>query len=366
MHSLLHNSDLDTIREKVDAGERLTFDDGMRLFASNDLPFLAALATQVRERLNGKRVFYSNNLHLNHTNVCTAHCVFCAFARRPHEEGGYTFSHEQMLDKISEVARQFPLNEVHIVGGLNPELGLDYYVALFQKIRASHPSLFIKALTAVEIDDLAVRAGVSWEDLLRILKDAGLNGLPGGGAEILAEKTRRKICAEKTTAKGWLQIHRFAHRMGLFSNCTMLYGHIESVEDRVEHILRLRELQDETGGFQSFIPLAFNAENTPIEKIGEAGGYTDLKVYAISRLLFDNVSHIKVHWTTLDLKLAQVSLSFGVDDVGGTNLNEKIMHDAGNETPVDMSERALRKMIEEVGYEPVLVDSSYQVSEVLA
>ena len=196
--------------------------------------------------------------------------------------------------------------------------------------------------------------------MLRELKSAGLNGLPGGGAEIFAEKTRRKICSEKATSEDWLTIHRIAHQMGLYSNCTMLYGHIESIEDRVDHVLRLRALQDETHGFQSFIPLAFNAENTPLELHGEPGGFTDLKVYAISRLLFDNVQHIKVHWTSVDLKMAQVALFFGVDDVGGTNLNEKIMHDAGNETPRDLSEKSLRTLIEQVGYTPVLVDSSYQ------
>jgi aminodeoxyfutalosine synthase len=362
MHAPLSSSRLQDIQEKVEHGMRLDFADGMRLFASNDLPFLGALACSVRERMNGRNVFYSINLHLNHTNVCTAHCVFCAFARRPHEEGGYTFSHEQLLEKISEIAVRYPLNEVHIVGGLNPKLGMDYYIQMFELIRKAYPHLFIKALTAVEIDDLAQRSGLSWEEVLGTLKQAGLNGLPGGGAEILAEKTRRKICAEKSSGDNWLAIHELAHRMGLYSNCTMLYGHVETVEDRVEHVLKLRELQDKTHGFQSFIPLAFNAENTPIEKIGESGGVTDLKVYAISRLLFDNVPHIKVHWTTLDLKMAQVSLSFGVDDVGGTNLNEKIMHDAGNETPVDLSERSLRSLIEQAGYEPVLVDSSYQLA----
>jgi aminodeoxyfutalosine synthase len=359
MKRLLHNSSLQDIQDKVESGARLNFGDGIRLFASNDLPFLGTLANRIREKINGRKAFYSVNLHLNHTNVCTAHCVFCAFARRPGEAGGYTYSHSEILEKIDEIAGQFAINELHMVGGLHPDLGLDYYVDLFQLIRTKHPNLFIKALTAVEIDDLAVRMGLSWEEVLIALKKAGLCGLPGGGAEILAEPTRRKICAEKTTAENWLEIHKIAHRMGLYSNCTMLYGHIESVEDRVDHILQLRGLQDETKGFQSFIPLAFNAENTPLEQKGEPGGYTDLKVYAISRLLFDNVSHIKVHWTSVDLKMAQVALSFGVDDLGGTNLNEKIMHDAGNETPIDLSEKSLRNLVEQAGFEPVLVDSSY-------
>jgi aminodeoxyfutalosine synthase len=363
MNRLLQNPDLKDIQEKIEQGERLQFEDGMRLFASNDLPFLGALANQVRTQRNQKKVFYSVNFHLNHTNVCTAHCVFCAFARRPDESGGYTFSRDQILDKVREATKHFPINELHMVGGLNPDLGMDYYVKLFRSIRETFPNMFIKALTAVEIDDLAQRSGLSWQAVLEALKEAGLNSLPGGGAEILPERTRKKICAEKSSAESWLAIHKVAHKMGIYSNCTMLYGHIESVEDRVDHILMLRKLQDETHGFQSFIPLAFNAENTPLEKRGEPGGVTDLKVYAISRLLFDNVPHIKVHWTTLDLKLAQVSLAFGVDDVGGTNLNEKIMHDAGNETPTDLAEASLRSLIEAVGYEPILVDSSYKEKE---
>ena len=361
MNRLFQNPKLQDIQERVERGERLGFEDGIRLFRSNDLPFLGALAHRVRERVNGKKVYYSVNLHLNHTNVCTAHCVFCAFARRPGENGGYTFSHDQIRAKVEEAIERFHINEVHIVGGLNPELGMDYYLELIRIIRQMSPAIFIKALTAVEIDDLAQRSNLSWVEVLRQLKEAGLSGLPGGGAEIFGERTRRKICADKTTAQNWIEIHRIAHGLGLPSNCTMLYGHIESIEERVDHMLRLRSLQDETHGFQSFIPLAFNAENTPIQKIGERGGYTDLKVYAVSRLLFDNVPHIKVHWTTLDLKIAQVSLFFGVDDVGGTNLNEKIMHDAGNETPVDLSEPALRALIEQAGFEPVLVDSSYEV-----
>ena len=351
------------IYEKVEAGVRLTFEDGVRLFQSNDLPVLGALANRVRERINEKRVYYSVNLHLNHTNVCTAHCVFCAFARRPGENGGYTFSHGEIRAKVEDAVHRFHINEIHIVGGLNPELELDYYLEMFRLIREISPAIFIKALTAVEIDDLAERSELSWSEVLLQLREAGLSGLPGGGAEIFNEATRRKICADKTTSKNWIEIHKTAHKMGMPSNCTMLYGHIESVEDRVDHILRLRALQDETHGFNSFIPLAFNAENTPIRKLGEAGGYTDLKVYAIARLLFDNVPHIKVHWTTLDLKMAQVALSFGVDDVGGTNLNEKIMHDAGNETPTDLSEQSLRRLIEAAGYEPTLVDSSYEVQK---
>ncbi len=358
--SLFRDSELSDVIQKIDRNERLNVDDGVRLFQSNNLPLIGRLAHEVRARLHGKKVFYSINLHMNHTNVCTAHCLFCAFARRPDEEGGYTFAVDQIKEAVARAVECYHINEVHIVGGLNPDLDFDYYLDLFRTIHTNWPNLFIKALTAVEIDDLAKRFSMSWEDVLMQLKEAGLNGLPGGGAEIFQEERRRRICADKTTSKDWLEIHRIAHRLGFDTNCTILYGHIESIEDRVDHILRLRALQDETGGFNSFIPLAFNAENTPLEKLGEPDGFTDLKVLAVSRLLFDNVPHIKLHWTSLDLKLASVGLYFGADDLGGTNINEKIMHDAGNETPVDMTEEKFRAFIERAGFEPALVDSSYQ------
>ncbi len=352
------------IYDKVQAGERLSFEDGVRLYKSNNLPLLGSLAQMVRTRLNGKRVFYSINLHMNHTNVCTLRCLFCAFSRRPGEEGGYTFSVQEITDKVRKAIEAWQINEVHIVGGHNPDLGLDYYTGLFSSIRSVSPSIYIKALTAPEIDDLSKRTGLTPENILVELKNAGLDGMPGGGAEIFSPVTRRKICHEKISGDEWLEIHKTAHRLGLRTNATMLYGHVETDEDRVDHVLRLRALQDETRGFYSFIPLAYNAENTPMGRIGEAGGFLDLKVYAISRLLFDNIPHIKAHWITTGLKMGQVSLSFGIDDLGGTNLNEKIVHDAGSETPLDLSREELERLIRDAGYEPCLVDSSYQFVEV--
>ncbi len=348
------------IYEKVQAGERLSFEDGVRLYKTNDLTVLGELAQIVRRRINGNNVFYSVNLHMNHTNVCTLRCLFCAFSRRPGEEGGYTFSPEEIQNKVREALAKWQINEVHIVGGHNPDLKMDYYIDTFRKIREVSEGIYIKALTAPEIDDLANRCGLSYKEVLEQLRDAGLNGMPGGGAEIFSPKTRKKICHEKISAETWLEIHEIAHGLGLRTNATMLYGHIESDEDRVDHVLRLREVQDKTKGFYSFIPLAYNSENNPLQKLGEAGGYLDLKVYAISRLLFDNIPHIKAHWITTGLKLGQVALSFGVDDLGGTNLNEKIVHDAGSETPVDLSRAELEDLIRSVGYEPCLVDSSYQ------
>ena len=351
---------LSDIREKVETGERLSFEDGLRLYQTSDLTSLGQLATIVRRRLNGTRVFYSVNLHLNHTNVCTARCLFCAFARRPGEAGGYTFSLDEIQAKVRAAIEKWHINEVHIVGGHNPELGLDYYIGMIKTIRKAAPEIYIKALTAAEIQDIALREKISTREVLIALKDAGLDGMPGGGAEIFAGRVRKKVCPDKVTADEWLAIHRIAHELGLRTNATMLYGHIETIEERVDHVIRLRELQDETKGFYSFIPLAYNAENTPMGKIGEPGGLTDLKVYAVSRLLFDNVPHLKGHWITNGLKMAQVALSFGVDDLGGTNLNEKIIHDAGSETPTDLSESDLQHLIRSAGYEPVLVDSSYQ------
>jgi len=348
------------IAEKLDAGESLSFEDGVRLYRTHDLPLLGSLAQKVRRRLNGNRVFYSINLHINHTNVCTLSCLFCAFARRPGEEGGYTLSPEEIQQRVRQGLEKWQINEVHIVGGHNPDLGMDYYETMFRSIREAAPSIYIKALTAPEIDDLATRSGLSCEEVLVRLQAAGLDGLPGGGAEIFAPRTRRKICHEKISAETWLGIHETAHGLGLRTNATMLYGHIESDEDRVDHVLRLRELQKKTKGFYSFIPLAYNAENNALQKLGEAGGILDVKVYAVSRLLFDNIPHIKAHWITTGLKMGQVALSFGVDDLGGTNLNEKIVHDAGSETPVDLRQEDLVRLIQDAGYEPCRVDSSYQ------
>ncbi len=354
---------LSKIHEKIQAGERLSFEDGVQLYRSNDLSALGHLAQIVRRRINSNRVYFSVNLHMNHTNVCTLRCLFCAFARRPGEDGGYTFSPEQIQGKVREAIQKWQINEVHIVGGHNPELGMDYYLEMLQKIRQVDPSIYIKALTAPEIDDLAVRSGISYKEVLVQLKNAGLDGMPGGGAEIFNPSTRKKICKDKIDADTWLEIHKIAHGLGLRTNATMLYGHIETDEDRVDHVLRLREVQDETKGFYSFIPLSYNAENTPMGKIGEAGGFLDLKVYAVSRLLFDNIPHLKAHWITTGLKMGQVALSFGIDDLGGTNLNEKIVHDAGSETPVDLSRQDLEHLITTAGYEPCLVDSSYQYVE---
>ncbi len=353
---------LSDIFERVQAGERLGFEDGVRLYQSNDLPALGSLAQIIRRRKNGNRVFYSSNLHINHTNVCALRCQFCAFSRRRGEEGSYTLNLEEIQQAVRHALEMSQINEVHIVGGQNPDLGMDYYLKMFQMIREVSPDLYIKALAASEVYDLAVRSQLSVREVLARLKEVGLDGLPGGGAEIFAPRIRERICKEKIDATTWLGIHRTAHEIGLPTNATMLYGHIESDEDRVDHVLWLRQLQDETQGFYSFVPLAYKPKNTRMENLGEAGGSLDLKVFSVSRLLLDNIPHIKAHWSTIGLKLAQVTLSFGVDDLGGTNWNEKIMHEAGANTPTDLRRDELDHLIRSVGYEPCLVDSSYQLA----
>lgn len=363
MISLLkESSGIGDIFEKVEKGQRLNFEDGVRLFKSRELTAIGYLANQVREKIHGRKVFYNNYLNLNPTNVCEVACLFCSFAKLPGEEGGYTMSHDEVREKVRRAMEMNGIREVHIVGGLNNAVPLDYYFDIVSTVKSVSRDLFVKAYTAVEIDYFAKRGGMSYKDVLTELKNRGLDGLPGGGAEIFSEKIRKKICIKKMGAREWFDVHRAAHQLGLRSNCTMLYGHVEEIEDRVDHILQLRNLQDETGGFNSFIPLAYHDDNNPLARYVEAretDGITDLKVYAISRLLFDNISHIKGYWTTVGIKLAQVALSFGVDDIGGTAFSEKIMHDAGAESPVELTREDLVALIKKNGFQPCEVVSSY-------
>ncbi len=363
MISLLKaSSGIKDIFEKVESGERLSFEEGVRLFHSREITAIGYLANQVREKLHGRRVYYNNYMNLNPTNVCEVACLFCSFAKLPGEEGGYTLSHEEIRDKVKQAVETKGIREVHIVGGLNDAVPLEYYFDIVSIIKEINRDLFVKAYTAVEIDYFANRGKMSYHDVLLELKTRGLDGLPGGGAEIFAERVRKKICIKKMGSKEWFAVHRAAHELGIRSNCTMLYGHVENQEDRVDHILQLRKLQDETGGFNSFIPLAYHDDNNPLARYvegRETDGITDLKVYAISRLLFDNISHIKGYWTTIGIKLAQVALSFGVDDIGGTAYSEKIIHDAGAETPVELSREELVELIKKNGFQPCEVVSSY-------
>lgn len=357
---------LQDIFQKIIAGERLIFEDGLRLFQAADILALGELAQTVRMRLHGKRVYYSSNLHLNHTNICSTRCGFCAFSRNKSEPDAYAFSLDEIEQTISEAVKNQGINEVHMVGGHNPDFGLDYFVELFQRTRRNFPGVHIKALSATEIDHLAKREGLSVREVLRALKEAGLGSLPGGGAEIFAARVRQQICPQKISGECWLEVHRTAHRLGIPSNATMLYGHIETDEDRINHLIELRKLQDETNGFRCFVPLPYQPQirsdfigsKSPTLS-GGGTGFMDLKVLSISRLMLDNILHLKVHWPATDLKFAQASLSFGVDDIGGTNLRERVMRAAGSEAPEELSSSQLVRFIKEAGYEPCLVHSGY-------
>lgn len=346
---------LSGIGEKTKNGERLSFEDGVELFRSADILGLGELAQTVRKRLHGKHVYYSVNFHLNHTNICSARCGFCAFSRDKNDPGAYALSLDEIEQRIAKAVRKWDINEVHMVGGLNPDLSLDYFVRLFQRIREKFPDVHIKALSAPEIDDIARRAGISVSEALQMLKEAGLKSIPGGGAEIFDPVVRQKLCPQKITGEGWLEVHRQAHRLGIPSNATLLYGCGETDEARIAHLLKLRDLQDEARGFLAFVPLAYNPE----KKQAGTSGYLDLKMLSISRLLLDNIPHIKVHWPATDLKFAQAALSFGADDIGGTNLRERVMRAAGSTAPGELSSSELVRFIEDAGYEPCLVNSSY-------
>jgi aminodeoxyfutalosine synthase len=347
-----------SIREKVEAGERLSFDDGVYLYDKADLFTLGELANIVRERKNGNFTYYNVNTHLNPTNVCVYRCTFCAFRADLKSEKGYVMSDEQIVERAAEADRN-GATEVHIVGGLHHQLPYDWYLNVVRIIHKTHPRLHLKAYTAVEWDWFARLTGRPTRDLLAEFKEAGLGSLPGGGAEIFHPEVRDQICEHKADASEWIRIHREAHELGLRTNATMLYGHIEESRHRVDHLIRLRELQDETGGFQTFIPLAFHPDNTRLDHIPKASGLMDLKTMAVSRLMLDNFQHIKAYWVMLGIKTAQIALSFGADDLDGTVVHEKIYHDAGSDTPQELHVSEIRRLIEEAGRVPVERDTLY-------
>jgi aminodeoxyfutalosine synthase len=349
---------LAAIREKVEAGERLSFDDGLFLSETADLFTLGELANLVRERKNGNLTYYNVNTHLNPTNVCVYRCTFCAFRSDLKSPKGYVMTDEQVLERAAEAERR-GATELHIVGGLHHQLPYDWYLNVVRIIHRAHPRLHLKAYTAVEWDWFARLTGRTTRDILAEFKDAGLGSLPGGGAEIFHPEVRDRICEHKADAGAWLRIHREAHELGLRSNATMLYGHIEEPRHRIDHLVRLRELQDETGGFQTFIPLAFHPDNTKLSHIPKASGLTDLKVMALARLMLDNFPHVKAYWVMLGIKTAQIALSFGADDLDGTVVHEKIYHDAGSDTPQELTVAEIRRLIEEAGRVSVERDTLY-------
>jgi aminodeoxyfutalosine synthase len=349
------------IADKLEAGERLSFEDGVRLFECPDLLALGWLANREREKRHGARTYYNFNIRLEATNVCVASCLFCSFARlRPGDPGSYTMSLEQLWDKLRARAHQ-PLTEVHVVNGLHPELPFDYYTEMLRGFKRIRPSIHLKCFTAVEIAFFADLYGMTDEQVLRDLMDAGLDSLPGGGAEVFAERVRRKICDDKCGAERYLEIHRLAHQLGMRSNVTMLYGHIETVAERVDHMLRVRALADETGAVQAFIPLAFHPDNNQMRKLPAPTAADTLRVLAVSRLMLDSVPHVKAFWIATGVEVAQVSLWYGVDDLDGTVQEEKIYHMAGARTPEAMSTTAIRRLIRRAGREPVERDTLYNV-----
>ena len=360
----LHPEDpaLQSIAERVLAGKRLTFDDGVELYKSPDLLALGYLANHVREKLHGKRTHFNVNRHINPTNVCVASCKLCAFGRKPGASGAYTMALEEAFRIAGENWTE-EVTEFHIVGGLHPDLPFQYYLDLLRGLKERFPSVHLKAFTAVEIGYYSHITRLSLREILEKLKEAGLGSLPGGGAEIFAPDVRRVICDHKIGAYTWLKAHRIAHELGLHSNATMLYGHIESAEDRVDHLLQLRGLQDETHGFLTFIPLAFHPANTELGKLvprTETTGFMDLKNVAVARLLLDNFPHIKAYWQSMSPRVAQVALRFGADDLDGTVVEEKIYHDAGAITPQAMTRKEITRLIREAGHEPFERDTLYR------
>jgi aminodeoxyfutalosine synthase len=353
---------LEPLAEKVLTGQRLSFEDGVTLYKSSDLLALGYLANQVREKLHGKRTYFNVNRHINPTNLCVASCKLCAFGRKPEAPGAYTLALEEAFriagDNWTEAVTEF-----HIVGGLHPDLPFTYYVDLLRGLKERFPRVHLKAFTAVEIAYFSHLTRLSIREILERMKEAGLESLPGGGAEIFAPHVRRIICDHKIGAHTWLKVHRTAHQMGLPSNATMLYGHIESDGDRVDHLLQLRKLQDETHGFQTFIPLAFHPANTELGKLvphSETSGFMDLKNVAVARLLLDNFPHIKAYWIMMTPRVAQVALRFGADDIDGTVVEEKIYHDAGAKTPQALTRQQLIRLIREAGCEPFERDTLYR------
>ena len=349
------------LADKLDADVRLTLNDGIRLFECPDLLAVGWLANREREKRHAGRTYYNHNLRLEATNVCMASCLFCAFARlKPGDAGAYTMSLEQAWDKLRQRRHQ-SLTEVHVVNGLHPDLPFEFYVELLQGFKRIKPDVHLKCFTAVEIAFFADLYGRTDEQVLRELMDAGLDSLPGGGAEVFAERVRRKVCHDKCDADRWLSIHRIAHRLGLRSNVTMLYGHIETVEERVDHMLRARALQDETGGFQAFIPLAFHPDNNQLRKLPAPTAADTLRAHAVARLVLDNIAHVKAFWIATGVDVAQTSLWFGVDDLDGTVQEERIYHMAGARTPESMTTGEISRLIRAAGREPVERDTLYNV-----
>ena len=354
-----HDPRLAPIAAKVLAGERLDYNDGLVLYGSSDILAVGWLANYVRERKHGDVTYFNVNRHINPTNVCVANCRLCAFGRKKGDPNGYTMALEEAWEAAASGYSE-AVTEFHIVGGLHPDLPLEYFLDLVRGLKQRFPKVHVKAFTMVEVSFFARRAKLTIEETLIKMREAGVDSMPGGGAEIFAERVRAIICDHKIDGNEWLDTARLAHKLGFKSNATMLYGHVENDEDRVDHLLKLRAVQDETGGFQTFIPLAFHPENTALDHLPVTTGLTDIRQVAVSRLMLDNFPHIKAYWQMLSPKIAQIALRFGADDLDGTVIEEKIYHDAGATTPQGMTRKDLCRLITEAGRIPVERDTLYK------
>lgn len=362
MEKIFHHQELGPIVDKVVTGKRLSKQDGLMLLNSTDLLLIGALANQVRERKNQDNAYFISNRHINHTNVCVKRCKLCAFGVDKESNQAYLMSLDEVADKARE-ASATDITELHIVGGLHHDLPYEYYLEMIKRVRNAVPHVHIKAFTAVEIDHFSQLTGRTIKDILIELREAGLGSLPGGGAEVFSSRVRNLICEKKISGEKWLEVHETAHRIGMRTNATMLYGHVETPEEIIDHLISLREVQDRTGGFQAFIPLAFHPQNTGLAdaQLKETTGFDDLRILAVSRLMLDNFDHIKAYWVMIGPKLAQVSLAFGVDDIDGTIIEEKITHAAGAKSDQALTREQLVRMIKAAGRVPKERNTLYQV-----
>ena len=359
-------SELEKIEQKILHGERLNFDDGINLFNCHELTWLGALADEVRKKICGDIVYYNVNCHVNLTNICSSRCKFCAFGRDENSSGAYSMTTEQVINLIEDALKDPNMAGLHVVSGLHPTWTFENYLEKIKVIHEKFPELYIKGFTGVEITHFAKISGRSVENVLLELKSAGLQAIAGGGAEILSSRIRNLLCPKKATAEEWLNVARTAHKLGIKTNASMLYGHIETFAERVEHLIKLRELQDETGGFQTFIPFPFLPKNTALEnEIKQTSMWDDLRTMAISRLMLDNFKNIKAYWVMLTVPVAQVALSFGANDIDGTIHKENILHDAGATSPTNLAEDEIIKIIREVGRIPAACDCNFNILRLL-
>lgn len=351
---------MQAIADKVHNDVRLSKEDGLYLYQSKDLLALGDLARYKKLKISGRNIFFNVNRHINLSNICVSKCSFCAFGLDDEEGGAYVMTPDEAFNYGAE-AVDYGITEFHIVSALHPDKTFDYYLEIISRLHNAYPDIHIQAFTGVEINYFAQISGLSIREVLQAFKKAGLGSMPGGGAEILNDKIRRQLCPKKATSAEWLEVHRTAHQLGIKTNCTMLYGHVESLEDRIDHLITLRELQDHDPGFQAFIQLPFLPENTQLSHLKRTSAIDDIKTMAISRLMLDNIAHIKAFWVMLGIDIAQLSFNFGSDDIDGTVVEERIMHAAGATTQKGISKEDLIQLVKEAGFIPTERDTLYNI-----